>query len=108
MRLGARRPRAQRQLAQPRQLGRVGDLYGLTADHHAPASVSRGVGPIDLERDPAATARNVQLGSRVGTEHHHVAVEDEVDGKNDRPEVVHDGHPAQMLVGEQLEALGLG
>jgi hypothetical protein len=37
-----------------------------------------------------------------------VAVEDEVDGKHDWPEVVHDSYPAQMLVGEQLEALALG
>ena len=106
--LGTRCPRIQRQLAQARQLCRVGDLYDLTADHHAPASVSRSVGAIDLERHPAAAARSVQFGSRVGAEHHHVAVEDEVDRKYDRPAVVDESHPAQMLLSQQLEALALG
>src|SRR5216683_1587542 len=98
----------ERPLAQARQLCRVGDLDGLTADHDAPAGVSRGVAPIDLERDPAATARGIELGSFVATEHHHVAVEDEVDRKHDWPAVIHDSHPAQTLLSQQLEALGLG
>ena len=37
-----------------------------------------------------------------------MAVEDEVDRKHDGPAVVHDSHAAQMLAGQQLEALGLG
>lgn len=105
--LGARRPRAQRQPAQPRDLRRVGDLYGLTADHDAPAGVGGGVGPVDLERNPAAPDRGVQLGSVAGAQHHHVAVEDEVDRKHHWPTVVDNSHPAQMLAGQQLEALRL-
>jgi hypothetical protein len=103
--LGARRPWVQREFAQACQLVRVGDLDGLTADQHAPAGTGRGVGPIDLERDTAAPARGVELGSLVGAEDHHVAVEDEVDRKHRRPEVVHHCHPAQALAGQQREAL---
>ena len=107
MRLGARCPRVQPQLAQPRQLFRVSDLDDLAADQHAPAGVRRGVGPIDLERDPAAPARGVEFGSLVGAEHHHVAVEDVVDRKHHWPAVIDDSHPPQMLPGQQFEALGL-
>src|SRR5271165_2300752 len=67
-----------------------------------------GVDPVDLERDPAATARGVQLRPLVCAEHHHVTVEDEVDGNYDRPAVINDGYPAHMLAGQQLETLTLG
>jgi hypothetical protein len=70
--------------------------------------MSRSVSPVDLERDPAAPARGVELGSLVGAEHHHVPVQDEVDQKHHRPAVIHHSHPAQMLPGQQREALGLG
>ena len=90
------------------QLCWVSDLGGRPADHDAPAGAGRLVGPIDLECDPAAPGRGVQLGSFVGTEHHHVPVQDEVDRKHYRPLVVHHSHPAQTLAGKQGEALGLG
>jgi hypothetical protein len=70
--------------------------------------MSHGVDPVDLERDPAATARRVQFRPLVRAEHHHMTVEDEVDGNHDRPAVIDNGHPAQMLMGQQLKTLTLG
>jgi hypothetical protein len=105
--LAARRPRIKGQLTQARQLGRVGHLGGLTADHHAPASLGRRIGPVDLERNPAAPARSVQLRPLVGAEHHHVTVKNKVHRNHDRPEVIHESHPPQMLLGQQTEALRL-
>ena len=98
----------QRELPQARQLRRIGDLHGLTADHHAPASPCRLVGPVDLERDPAGPDRGVQFGPAVGAEHHHVAVENKVHGHHDRPELIHERHPPHTFAGQQPEALRLG
>jgi hypothetical protein len=67
--------------------------------------MSHGVGPIDLERDPATAACGVQLRPLVRAEHNHVPVEDEVDRDHDRAAVIDDCYPAQMLTGQQLETL---
>jgi two-component system, NarL family, sensor histidine kinase DevS len=103
-----RRPHPQRQPAQPLDFGLVRHLGDLPPDDHAPADASGRVGPVHLKADPGTPAGGVELGSRLGAEHHGMPVEDEVDRERHRPAVVDDGHPAEMLVRQQLEALRLG
>lgn len=105
MALGSRCPWPERKLAQPRQLMRIGNFNGLAPDQHAPASASGSIGTIDLERHPAAAASQVKLGSLVSADHHHVAIEDKVDGNHDRPALIDEGEPAQGFPRQQLEAL---
>lgn len=105
MALGPGRPRLERKLAQPRQLARISNLDGLAPDQNAPAGASASIGPVNLERHPAAAARQVQLGPLVGAEYHHVTIDNEVDGKHDRPERINEGEPTQSFPCQQLEAL---
>jgi len=70
--------------------------------------VSRRIGPIDLERDQATTAGNIQLRPLAGAEHHHLAVEDEIDRQHHRPAIIDESHPPQLLPGQQPEALAFG
>ena len=105
---GARRPRPQRQPAQPGELGRVRHLGDLAAHDHAPAGTRGLVGPVRLEADLAATAGGVELGSFFGAEHDRVPVQHEIDREHHRPAVVGHGHPAEPPARQQLEALQLG
>jgi hypothetical protein len=90
------------------ELGQVGYLGDLPSHDHAPAGVRGPVGPVHLEADLAAAAGGVQHGSCFGAEHHGVPVEDEIEGAHDRPAVVDDGQPAEILVRQQFEAFRLG
>ena len=98
----------QRQRAQPGALGRVRHLGDLAAHDHAPAGTPGRVGPVRLEADPATAPGGVQLGARLGAEHHGVPVQDEADREHHRPAVVDDGHPAEVPGRQQTEALRPG
>jgi hypothetical protein len=98
-------PGRERQGAQPLQILRVPDLDQGAADDHAPAGPGRLVDGIDLEGN--RRGGGVQLGSRVGPEHHPALVEDIVEREDHWALGVDKGQPAEVMLGKQAEALGI-
>jgi hypothetical protein len=88
-------------------MGGVGDVGQGAADDDAPAGPGRLVGGVHFEGDRLPLGGGIELGPRVGPEDDQVSVEDVVDREDHRAAEFHDGQPAQVVLGQQLAAVGV-